>query len=213
MSRLALEIRLSEQLLSAELKNCQGSTDEGLLVVLLLDPVGRAPAIAGQGRGRRWRTSGSWWGGAAARAGAGACGCCWGAAASGFVPAGTPGGSGGSHSRALRNFDVGHTRYGVGAGGNKKTSCRRPQALVVQALAASQAARSAGPWKSSRATPAEAAANASSTCHPEGKGDEVELFIAWGGLEACQAAFSVISGTQSFSMLEASRWVVIRLVP
>ena len=85
--------------------------------------------------------------------------------------------------------------------------------LAAQVLAASQAARSAGPWKSSRATPAEAAANASSTRHPEGKGDEVELFIAWGGLEACQAALSVISGTQSFSLLEASRWVVIRLVP
>ena len=172
MSRLALEIRLSEQLLSAELKNCQGSTDEGLLVVLLLDPVGRAPAIAGQGRWRRWRTSGSWWGGAAARAGAGACGCCWGAAASGFVPAGTPGGSGGSHSRALRNFDVGHTRYGVGAGGNKKTSCRRPQALVVQALAASQAARSAGPWKSSRATPAEKAA-------PTARASDLSTGKAW----------------------------------
>ena len=50
---------------------------------------------------------------------------------------------------------------------------------VEEVWAANQAARAAGPWKSSRATPAEAAANASSTRHPEGKGDEVELFIAW----------------------------------
>jgi hypothetical protein len=60
---------------------------------------------------------------------------------------------------------------------------------------------------------AEPATNASAACHPEGEGDEVKLFIAWGSLEPCQAAFSIISSAQGFSLLEASRWVVIRLVP
>gem|GEM_PF-6084570 len=49
--------------------------------------------------------------------------------------------------------------------------------------------------------------------HPHGKRDEVDLFIAWGGLEPSQSAFSIISCAQSFSLLETNCWIVIGLMP
>ena len=39
------------------------------------------------------------------------------------------------------------------------------------------------------------------------------MFIAWGGLEACQSAFRIISSAQGFSLLEANDRVVIGLMP
>ena len=53
----------------------------------------------------------------------------------------------------------------------------------------------------------------SASCHAQGEGDEIELFIAWGGLEACQSVFRIISSAQGFSLLEANDRVVIGLMP
>ena len=53
----------------------------------------------------------------------------------------------------------------------------------------------------------------SASCHAKGDFNEIELFIAWVGLEACQSAFRIISRAQGFSLLKANDRVVIGLMP